>query len=50
MYREALNVNLAKTVGELRKSGTPILTVHEEMRKNLVRHLESDDRILPGII
>jgi len=43
-------VNLAKTVGQLRKSGTPILTVHEEMRKNLVRHLESGDRILPGII
>ena len=43
-------MNLAKTVGELRKSGTPILTVHEEMRKNLVRHLESGDRILPGII
>ena len=43
-------MNLAKTVGELRKSGTPILTVHEELRKNLVRHLESGERILPGII
>jgi len=43
-------VNLAKTVGEFRKSGTPILTVHEEMRKNLVRYLESGDRILPGIV
>jgi magnesium chelatase subunit I len=43
-------VNLAKTVGELRKSGTPILRVHEELRKNLIRHLESGERILPGII
>ena len=43
-------MNIAKTVGELRKSGTPILTVNEEMRKNLIRHIESDDRILPGII
>ena len=43
-------MNLAKTVGELRKSGTPILKVHEELRKNLIRHLESGERILPGII
>lgn len=43
-------MNLAKTVGELRKDGTPILTVNQEMRKNLVRHLESEERILPGIV
>ncbi len=43
-------MNLAKTVGELRKEGKPILTVNQEMRNNLVRHLESGDRILPGIV
>ncbi len=43
-------MNLAKTVGELRKNGAPILTVNQEMRKNFVRHLESGERILPGIV
>ena len=40
----------AKTVGELKKSGVSVLPVREEMRKNLVRHLENGQRILPGII
>jgi magnesium chelatase subunit I len=39
-----------KTLGELKKSGIPVLSVREEMRKNLVRCLESGQRILPGII
>jgi len=39
-----------KTVGELKKSGIPVLAVREEMRKNLVHHLESGKRILPGIV
>ncbi len=43
-------MDLAKTVGEIRKSGTPILTVNQEMRNNLVRHIESGERILPGIV
>ena len=40
----------AKTLGELRKGGRQILPVREEMRRNLVRYLESDKRILPGIV
>jgi len=43
-------VNVAKTVGELRKSGQPIISVHEEMRNNLIQHLEAGERILSGII
>jgi len=43
-------VSEAKTLGELKKSGVAVLTVREEMRKNLVRHLESGQRILPGIV
>lgn len=40
----------AKTLGELKKSGQPVLSVREEMRRNLVHYLESAERILPGII
>lgn len=40
----------AKTLGELKKSGIAVLSVRDEMRKNLVQHLESGTRILPGII
>ena len=43
-------MKLAKTVGELKKSGYMVLTVHEEMKKNLVHCLETGNRILPGII
>lgn len=40
----------AKTLGELKKSGPPVLTVRQEMRKNLVRCLDTGTRILPGIV
>ena len=40
----------ARNLGELRKSGYPVLTVREEMRKNLVDCLQTGKRILPGII
>ncbi|MCZ6625830.1 MAG: sigma 54-interacting transcriptional regulator [Deltaproteobacteria bacterium] len=40
----------AKSLGELKRSGYPVLTVREEMRKNLVHCLETGKRILPGII
>ena len=43
-------VSEAKTLGELKKSGVAVLSVRDEMRKNLVRHLESGERILPGIV
>ncbi|MGH7809320.1 MAG: magnesium chelatase, partial [Candidatus Binatia bacterium] len=40
----------AKTLGDLKKNNIAVLSVRDEMRKNLVRHLESGQRILPGII
>ena len=40
----------AKNLGELKKNGQPVLTVREEMRKNLVHCLETATRILPGIV
>jgi magnesium chelatase subunit I len=43
-------VSEAKTLGDLKKSGVEVLSVRDEMRKNLVRHLERGERILPGII
>ena len=43
-------MKLAKTLGELKKSGFRVLSVREELRKNLVGCLERAERILPGII
>jgi magnesium chelatase subunit I len=43
-------VSEAKTLGELKKSGIEVLSVRNEMRKNLVHYLEGGKRILPGII
>jgi magnesium chelatase subunit I len=43
-------VNEAKTLGDLKKNGTAVLSVREEMRKNLVHHIENGKRILPGIV
>ena len=43
-------MNEAKTLGELKESGVPVLSVRDEMRKNLVHCLETGERILPGII
>lgn len=40
----------AKTLGDLRKNNIAVLSVRDEMRKNLVRCLESGQRILPGIV
>ncbi|HXV47540.1 MAG TPA: magnesium chelatase, partial [Candidatus Binatia bacterium] len=40
----------AKTLGDLKKHNIAVLSVRDEMRKNLVRHLESGERILPGIV
>src|SRR4051812_45374925 len=38
------------TLGELRRSGHQVLSVREEMRRNLLGHLGRSERILPGII
>ena len=43
-------MNEAKTLGELKKSGVAVLSVRDEMRKNLVQYLETGKRILPGIV
>ncbi|HEV8341407.1 MAG TPA: sigma 54-interacting transcriptional regulator [Candidatus Binatia bacterium] len=43
-------MNDTRTLGELKKSGYGVLPVRDEMRRNLVRCLESGKRILPGII
>jgi magnesium chelatase subunit I len=43
-------VSEAKTFGELKKGGVEVLSVRDEMRKNLVHCLESGKRILPGIV
>ena len=43
-------MNEPRTLGELKKSGQQVLTVRQEMRKNLVHHLETGKRILPGIL
>jgi magnesium chelatase subunit I len=43
-------VKEAKTLGELKKEGFKVPTVREEMRKNLVQCLQSDKRILTGIV
>jgi len=43
-------VESIKSLGELKRSGFEVLTVRQEMRKNLVRFLQSEERILPGIV
>ncbi len=43
-------MNEPRTLGELKKSGQQVLTVRQEMRKNLVHCLETGKRILPGIL
>ena len=40
----------ASNVGELRKSGYKVLPVKEEVRKNLIRKLETGEPLFPGII
>src|SRR6266480_656431 len=38
------------TIGELRESGYRVLSVKEEMRKNLIRKIRSGEDLFPGII
>src|SRR5256714_9633872 len=38
------------TIGELRESGYRVLSVKEEMRKNLIRKIRSGEELFPGII
>ena len=39
-----------RTIGELRESGYRVLTVKEEMRKNLIQKLRRDEELFPGIV
>ena len=40
----------ARTIGELRRSKYRVLSVKEEMRKNLLRKLQAGEELFPGII
>lgn len=40
----------AKTIGELRRSGYEVLSVREELRKNVIAKIESGEALFPGII
>jgi magnesium chelatase subunit I len=40
----------ARTIGELRRSGYEVLSVREELRKNLIAKIEVGDELFPGII
>ncbi len=40
----------AKTIGELRKTGYKVLSVKEELRKNLIGKMRRGEQLFPGII
>ncbi|MDD8019002.1 MAG: magnesium chelatase, partial [Bacteroidota bacterium] len=39
-----------KTIGELRKSGYKVVSVKDEIRNNLIKKLQSGEKLFPGII
>src|SRR5436305_13823985 len=39
-----------RTISELRESGYRVLTVKEEMRKNLIQKIRRGEELFPGII
>jgi magnesium chelatase subunit I len=43
-------VTRARTIGELRESEYRVLTVKEEMRKNLIQKLRGEEELFPGIV
>ncbi len=43
-------VNLPSTLGELKQSGYKVLSVKDEIRKNLIDKLSSKEEIFPGIV
>src|SRR5438045_6924935 len=42
-------VTRPRTISELRESGYKVLTVKEEMRKNLIQKLRRNEELFPGI-
>src|SRR5213080_2274550 len=43
-------VTRPRTISELRESGYKVLTVKEEMRKNLIQNLRREEELFPGIV
>jgi magnesium chelatase subunit I len=43
-------VTRPRTISELRESGYNVLTVKEEMRKNLIQKLRGNEELFPGIV
>jgi magnesium chelatase subunit I len=43
-------VTRPRTISELRESGYKVLTVKEEMRKNLIQKLRANEDLFPGIV
>jgi len=43
-------VTRPRTIGELRESGYRVLTVKEEMRKNLIQKIRGGEEFFPGIV
>lgn len=41
---------LPKTLGELKQAGYKVLSVKDEIRKNLITRLKNKEEIFPGII
>lgn len=42
--------NRARTIGELKRSGYKVLSIREEMRKNLIEKIRTGEELFPGII
>jgi magnesium chelatase subunit I len=42
--------SLPKTLGELKQSGYQVLSVKDEMRKNLILKIQNKEKLFPGII
>src|SRR6266700_2591983 len=40
----------SRTIGELRESGYKVLSVKEEIRKNLIQKIRDGEELFPGII
>src|SRR5215471_17821277 len=50
MAVECRAMNRAKTLGELRAAGYRGQSVKDELRTNLIRKLQSGERLFPGIV
>lgn len=43
-------MNQAKTIGELRANGYEVVAIKQEMRNNLIKKLQNQEELFPGII